>query len=141
MPYRNNSRGRGRNDDFFSKSIKKFIRPRPQTHNNSNETNQQAVGTEATALANLEKNKKLFKYPDPGVFLHRIEYSLLYSILAAPEVYPEGVVREHIQQEEDFIKYIELVPMKVRNHGMEEEIERTSYAQLSALLALAVPCS
>uniref|UniRef100_A0A6U5DRM5 Uncharacterized protein n=1 Tax=Corethron hystrix TaxID=216773 RepID=A0A6U5DRM5_9STRA len=98
--------------------------------------NRGPVGTEATALKNLKKNSESFDYPKDG-FVERIEYTLLYSMLREPDVYPEAVVKEHIDSE-DFEKYLVVKSkhgggMAATRCGGEELI---SYTQLSALLAL-----
>mmetsp|Transcript_32478 Transcript_32478/g.71298 ORF Transcript_32478/g.71298 Transcript_32478/m.71298 type:complete len:268 (+) Transcript_32478:354-1157(+) len=101
-----------------------------------------AVGTEAAAVAALKANSKAFKYPPEG-FVERVEYTLLYSMLNEPKVYPENVVKEHIAAE-DFNQYLAIKDAhgqfaasasSAGNNGSNSE-ERVSYAQLSALLAL-----
>lgn len=128
----------------WSKSIVGFDRRSNNNNNDNNNINNSnnpiPVGTEATALANLEKNKKIFKYPKPDGFVTKIEYSLLYSMISAPDVYPEEVVLEHVAQE-DFSVYLEALPYKQQRQQDDATMtkeERISYAQLSALLALAV---
>ena len=117
-------------------------------NNNNNNTNTNAdllvvVGTEKTALANLKKNSKLFRYPEPDGFVTRIEYSLLYSMISSPDIYPEKVVCEYVAQEDFSVYLIAAVPYKLQhndnsdNSAMVNE-DRISYAQLSALMALAV---
>jgi len=100
------------------------------------------VGTEAAAVAALKANSKAFKYPPEG-FVERVEYTLLYSMLNEPKVYPENVVKEHIAAE-DFNQYLAIKDAhgqfaasasSAGNNGSNSE-ERVSYAQLSALLAL-----
>lgn len=87
------------------------------------------VGTEARAIANIKKNAKAFKYPKEG-FETRIEYSLLYNMLEEPSVYPEEIVLNQIA-EEDFEEYL------VVASDYDQEEDRVSYGQLSAILALA----
>jgi hypothetical protein len=77
----------------------------------------------------MQRNAKGFNYPTEG-FETPIEQSLLYSMIAAPEVYPQDVVQTHIM-EEDFDSYLTVKTKK------ENEEPRVSYAQLSAMLALA----
>jgi hypothetical protein len=97
------------------------------------------VGTEAVALEHLERNRKEFGYPEEG-FESRIEYSLLYSMINEPNVYPHDVVKEHIAAE-DFSPYLTVAKTSSistkRNANDINEDERVSYAQLSAILALA----
>ena len=99
----------------------------------STDTNgRHVVGTEATALGNLEKNKREFCYPEAG-FVTRIEYSLLYSMIdSSTEVYPEKILLEYIAQE-DFDAYLYV---NSKDSTIDEYL--VSYAQLSAMLALAV---
>jgi len=92
-----------------------------------------AVGTGAVAQKNMEQNKKDFRYPKAG-FVTPIEHSLLYATLSAPEVYPEAVIKDAIA-EEDFTQYM---TVKHESHKQKDEPSICSYAQLSALLALAV---
>lgn len=89
----------------------------------------QAVGTEAVAKANLERNARNFSYPSAG-FVHKVEYSLLYSmLLAPPQTYPNEAITSVIA-DEDFAQYL---PVIVKQNDPEYH----SVAQLSALLALA----
>lgn len=78
-------------------------------------------GTESKALEQLERNRTAFRYPKDG-FEQKIEFSLLYAMLAEPDTYPKEVVQATID-EEDFLQYI---------HTKNEDV---SYAQLSAILA------
>jgi hypothetical protein len=90
----------------------------------------QAVGTEAVAKANLERNVRNFAYPTAG-FVHKIEYSLLYSMLQAPpRTYPNEAIASVIN-EEDFAQYLTVVA----EHDDSEQ--GYSYSQLSAVLVLA----
>jgi hypothetical protein len=98
-----------------------------QRRNNSPET--VVVGTEAIAKANLERNARDFAYPNAG-FVHKIEYTLLYSMLQSPLIYPYDTIVKSIQ-EEDFEPYL-LIQSTNAN-----DPEYRSLAQLSALLALA----
>jgi hypothetical protein len=88
------------------------------------------VGTEAAAKNSLERNRKDFSYPETG-FVTPVEYTLLYSMLDAPTIYPENVLKDAIR-EEDFHQYLLVNPLR-----SDETEERHSYAQLSALLTLA----
>lgn len=90
------------------------------------------VGTEAVAIANIEQNSRNFNYPDEG-FVTRIEHSLLYAMISEPKMYPDAVIKEHIA-EEDFSSYLLVAPS---NNNRKEEEPRISYAQLSAIMALA----
>lgn len=89
------------------------------------------VGTEAVAAQNLIKNQYNFRYPKAG-FCSKIEHSLLYSMLSRPDVYPASVIKDTIRNE-DFSEYLLLMPAK---HQTDEQ-EICSYAQLTAILALA----
>lgn len=88
------------------------------------------VGTEAVAKNNLERNRKDFCYPETG-FVTPIEFTLLYSMLDAPTIYPENVIKDAIREEE-FHQYLIVNPLRPN-----EIEERHSYAQLSAILTLA----
>jgi len=98
------------------------------------------VGTEATAKENMRQNREHFGYPEEG-FVTPIEHTLLYSMLGEPDVYPEDVVLNHIE-EEDFNNYLLVSESKKRTgrsfvstkNGEQEQI--ISYGQLSAILAL-----
>jgi len=89
------------------------------------------VGTEAISLANLDKNARSFKYPKEG-FLNKIEYSLLYSMIGQPDIYPDEIVKNVID-EEDLNEYLFVADSSSSNRIQEDPV---SYAQLSALLAL-----
>jgi len=80
-------------------------------------------GTESKALQQLERNKKDFAYSGDG-FEQKIEFSLIYAMLSAPDTYPREVVHQMLD-EEDFEQYI---------HTKDGQV---SYAQLSAILAYA----
>lgn len=80
-------------------------------------------GTEAKALHQLERNRSSIGYPEGG-FEIKIEFSLLYAMLSAPDTYPREVVQAHLK-EEDFLPYL------ATKNGKD------SYAQLSAILAYA----
>lgn len=86
------------------------------------------VGTEAAARENIEKNRVAFNYPDEG-FAVKVEHSLLYSMIKEPNIYPRSVLVQHIA-DEDFSVYMTLNSKRNQEPG-------ASYAQLSALLALA----
>jgi hypothetical protein len=88
-------------------------------------------GTEAVAAKNLETNQQSFRYPATG-FCSRIECSLLYAMISRPDVYPETVVQDAIHNE-DFSEYL-VVAQELQSQQHEEVC---SYAQLSAILALA----
>jgi hypothetical protein len=89
----------------------------------------QQQGTEAVAAKNLKTNQQSFQYPASG-FCARIEYSLLYSMISRPDVYPDTVVHDAIR-DEDFSEYLVVVQAQ-----QQQEIP-CSYAQWSAILALA----
>jgi hypothetical protein len=97
---------------------------------NKKKAGPKVVGTEAAAKNNLERNQKDFSYPETG-FVTQVEYTLLYSMLDAPTIYPENVVKDAIRDEE-FDQYLIVNPLRA-----DETEERHSYAQLSALLTLA----
>jgi hypothetical protein len=99
-------------------------------HSSKKKAGPKVVGTEAAAKNNLERNQKDFSYPEIG-FVTPVEYTLLYSMLDAPTIYPEKVVKDAIREEE-FDQYLIVNPMR-----RDETEERHSYAQLSALLTLA----
>jgi hypothetical protein len=88
------------------------------------------VGTEAAAKNSLERNRKDFRYPETG-FVTPVEYTLLYSMLNAPTIYPENVIKDAIREDE-YHQYLLVNPLRPN-----ETEERHSYAQLSALLTLA----
>lgn len=94
------------------------------------------VGTEAAAVANLERNARLFAYPKDG-FVCKIEYSLLYAMISEPKVFPEDVVLEELEKE-DFEQYMEVGTKTTFSNGEDDGDEDPimSYAQLSAMLAL-----
>mmetsp|Transcript_28060 Transcript_28060/g.41444 ORF Transcript_28060/g.41444 Transcript_28060/m.41444 type:complete len:234 (+) Transcript_28060:59-760(+) len=87
------------------------------------------VGTEAKAIASIERNSKNFSYPKES-FESRIEYSLLYNMLEEPKVYPEEIVLNQISEEE-FEEYLFVAGDEIAGE------RRVSYGQLSAILALA----
>ena len=103
-----------------------------------NQRGPSAVGTEKAALEELHSNQKDFNYPAEG-FEEKVEYTLLYSMLLNPDVYPEEVVKEFIA-EEDFNRYLIVKDARSQFAARSEtatEIEaKVSYAQLSAILAL-----
>jgi hypothetical protein len=80
-------------------------------------------GTETFSLQQLERNRTAFGYPEEG-FEVKIEFSLLYAMLSAPDTYPAEALRAMIE-ETDFIEY------------MTAKDGQTSYAQLSAILSYA----
>jgi len=100
-------------------------------------THSKAVqGTQQTAQSHMASNKKYFKYPEEG-FVTPIEHSLLYAMIMEPTIYPLDVIRQAIQ-EQDFQEFLIVKhPQTKRNIAAEEE-EICSYAQLSALLSLAM---
>lgn len=87
------------------------------------------VGTEAEADEATKINAKAFKYPDGG-FVNRIEHTLLYTMIRESSIFPAETVMKAIE-EEDFSVYFYVRPQK----GNADY--RVSYAQLTAILALA----
>lgn len=107
------------------------------THNQA-PTPAPIIGTEAFAASQLAKNRRDFRYPQSG-FCTRVEYSLLYSMLSRPDVYPAAVVKDAIRAE-DFTDYLWVVSTTTNNKDQsqqQQEPELSSYAQLSAILSLA----
>eukprot|EP00980_Cylindrotheca_fusiformis_P003337 scaffold746_cov123-Cylindrotheca_fusiformis.AAC.25 len=90
----------------------------------------------------MKKNREFFHYPAHSRFVSPIETSLLYSMIEeGPAVYPEEVVFKYID-EEDFTVYLPMTPLlsanSPRRNTTEDEADpKISYAQLSAILALA----
>lgn len=90
------------------------------------------VGTEAVAVRQMQKNARIFSYPEEG-FEVPIEHSLLYAMISQPaDTYPFDVVSKEIEEEE-FESYM-LVNKYKQSSSLDEE-PVISYAQLSALLA------
>ena len=113
------------------------IRDNSSGGSNSNDC-RRPVGTEAAALANLKKNSASFGYPPSG-FVNKIEYTLIYAMLASGSslspsavIFPDSVVEQEIESE-DFSQYLWVEPDKGQRYADEPPV---SYAQLSALLAL-----
>jgi hypothetical protein len=97
--------------------------------------------TEVIASQALKKNAQAFQYPSSG-FAIKIEYSLLYTMMNHPEIYPATVIQSMIKSE-DFTQYMEVNPSASRSKHhdttltIQDDTQFSSYAQLSALLALA----
>jgi hypothetical protein len=115
-------------------------------NNNSNHTsnrNNTIVGTEKIAYKALQRNTIAFQYPKLG-FITKIEYSLLYTMMNHPEIYPKNVIYDMIQQE-DYIQFIYVnepptttsTTTTTSDNTTQNDHSICSYAQLSALLALA----
>lgn len=83
--------------------------------------------SEMAASKALLKNARIFHYPQPG-FVHKVEYTLLYNMMLYPKIYPKSVVMQEIEEE----CYADLLTV-CNTCG-----ELTSYAQLNALLTLAI---
>ena len=137
--------------NFFQKH-----RPRTRTRRTFGENNTKrrprtaAVGTEAKAIEALHRNQQLFRYPKEG-FSVKIEYSLLWAMIRdGTETFPSQVVKNAIE-EEDFYEYMVVEDSGKPNEKnpsarqsaessegshAEEEEDRVSYAQLSAILSL-----
>ena len=94
-------------------------------------------GTQAAAAAQMESNKKYFKYPAEG-FVSPIEHSLIHAMISEPAIYPPDVIRQAIR-EQDFSEFL-VVKRNTKNttaaSTANDEEEICSYAQLSALLSL-----
>jgi hypothetical protein len=88
--------------------------------------------TEKVAADALKRNAKAFSYPKEG-FLTKIEYSLLYTMMNHPDIYPAAVISNMIKSE-DFSQYLFYHSSSSKNAA---DPPLSSYAQLSALLALA----
>ena len=94
-------------------------------------------GTQATAQKHLESNQRLFKYPQEG-FVSPIEYSLIYAMVNEPSIYPPDAIRQTIN-EQDFGEFLAVDESKTLSSSSSSIHEqRCSYAQLSALLSLAM---
>lgn len=126
--------------------------------NNNSNTVKAAVGTEAIAQMNIQKNGEEFQYPKHG-FITPIEHSLLYNMLKEPKIYPRSVLIQHILEEE-YDQYIHVCDdsskrstqqdtttilessshsdSKNDNSDSNYNNDNVSYAQLSALLALCI---
>ncbi|GKY97088.1 hypothetical protein MPSEU_000667300 [Mayamaea pseudoterrestris] len=91
------------------------------------------VGTEAVALKNIRENSKTFDYPPTG-FTTPIEHSLLYATIGQPNLFPNSVIQS-IMADEDFTQYLYVRHDDKLNNNPDGT--KTSYAQLSAILALA----
>jgi hypothetical protein len=98
----------------------------------SSQQQQSVVNTEVIAAKALAKNALAFRYPKFG-FVTKIEYSLLYSMINRPDIYPAAVIKDAIRAE-DFTEYLLVHPDPASKQPSEDIC---SYAQLSALLALA----
>lgn len=92
-----------------------------------------AVGTEAAAKENIERNAKTFKYPEEG-FVTPIEHGLLYACLKEPKIFPAETVLEMIE-DEDFSQYL-VVKEPSSGSPLPVKEEKVSYAQLTALLGI-----
>lgn len=88
------------------------------------------IGTEAVAMESQRLNAHHFKYPSSG-FVTRIEHTLLYTMIRESKIFPATTVFQAID-EEDFGVYFFVRP----EPGQSGEL-KVSYAQLTALLALA----
>mmetsp|Transcript_25749 Transcript_25749/g.29431 ORF Transcript_25749/g.29431 Transcript_25749/m.29431 type:complete len:271 (-) Transcript_25749:128-940(-) len=128
------------------KIIRRLVRKQQQRHNATRTKNKRGpVGTEARAIASLEKNNKAFDYPSEG-FVTKVEYSLLYNMIEEPTIYPEETVLNQIA-DEDFTEYMivnSTSPTRQRSYFEEENEDEVvveeriiHYGQLSAILALA----
>ena len=98
--------------------------------------NKAVQGTQQTAQSHMESNRKHFKYPEEG-FVTPIEHSLLYAMIMEPTIYPLDVIRQAIH-EQDFDEFLIIKNTRRKSAAVEGEEEICSYAQLSALLSLAM---
>ena len=130
-----------------------FRRRRNDTSNKPLHAREKVVqGSEAVAVESQRVNAKTFKYPPTG-FENWIENTLLYTMIRESSIFPAETVLEAIE-EEDFLQYFyvkeEEGDHRHRTLGEEDEDEdedhtdprttkvaQVSYAQLTALLALA----
>lgn len=109
-----------------------------------NMTKQQTTavqGTQATAQRHLESNQKYFKYPKEG-FVSPIEHSLIYTMVNEPSIYPPDAIQKVID-EQDFAEFLHVNDETANNSSkttttFTNNEQRCSYAQLSALLSLAM---
>lgn len=107
-------------------------------------------GSEAVAVESQRVNAKTFKYPPTG-FENWIENTLLYTMIRESSIFPAETVLKAIE-EEDFLQYFYVkeedhMHRTLEEEGKDEEEDRSdprttkvaqvSYAQLTALLALA----
>lgn len=115
---------------------------RRRRNNNSNKplhhSEKVVQGSEAVAIESQRVNAKTFNYPERG-FEIWIENTLLYTMVRESNIFPPSTVLEAIN-EEDFSQYF-----VVKQEGQEQnasgdhkdDTAEVSYAQLTALLALA----
>jgi hypothetical protein len=119
------------------------------------------VGTEQWAQQEIQKNMKLYHYPQNNQeFVHKIECTLLYNMMYYPNIYPVHVVHAKILEEDDYTQYIYLQENEEKRRSttttqphtgsassassastssssLSSSVPSCSYAQLTALLALA----
>ncbi len=133
-----------------SKGRTGFRRRRNNTSNKPLHAREKVVqGSEAVAVESQKVNAKTFKYPPKG-FEICIENTLLYTMIRESSIFPAATVLEAIA-EEDFSQYFIVKQEDDRKHGYDEDDDEdenqldesnspdqeVSYAQLTALLALA----
>lgn len=134
---------RRQSSSFLSSNSSRSDRRRRNNNSKTSESAAAAVvqGTQATAQAHLTLNQQHFAYPLAG-FVTPVEYSLIYAMIAEPNIYPPHAIRRVID-EQDFSEFL-LVNSNNNNNGGKNSPSTTtpeptcSYAQLSALLSLAM---
>lgn len=98
-------------------------------------------GSEAVAVESQQVNAKTFKYPERG-FESWIENSLLYTMVRESSIFPAETVLAAIDEEE-FSQYLFVKQEEDEDddydddHSDPETAAEVSYAQLTAILALA----
>ena len=134
-------------------------RNRSDNRNQQQQQQQQVQGSEAVAVESQRINAKTFNYPKGG-FETWIEHSLLYTMIRESNIFPAETVLKTID-DEDFTQYF-IIKQKQQltekfisdddddddgdgnsdnnnhqNNNSKRTIELMSYAQLTAVLALA----
>ena len=98
--------------------------------------------TQTQANEALAENARYFSYPPAG-FVSPIEHSLLYSMIRESSIYPPEAIRQAIE-EQDFTEFLQIRHDHSSNKKNKdddpyhESTQFCSYAQLSALLSLAM---
>jgi len=148
-----------RNSSRSSTSNFASFRNRNRSDNRNHQQQQQVQGSEAVAVESQRINAKTFNYPKGG-FETWIEHSLLYTMIRESNIFPAETVLKTID-DEDFTQYF-IIKQKQQltekfisdddddddgdgnsdnnnhqNNNSKRTIELMSYAQLTAVLALA----